>query len=36
VQAGSAVDLDNSSEAFRRAFLDVFEYAADACPGGFG
>jgi hypothetical protein len=36
VQAGSAVDLDNSSEAFRRAFGDVFEYAADACPGGFG
>lgn len=36
IVAGTAVDLDNTSEEFREAFLVTFESAADACPGGFG
>lgn len=36
VEAGAAVDLDNTSQGFQQAFADVFQQAAEACPGGFG
>lgn len=36
IEAGTAVDLDNTSQEFQEAFATVFAYAADACPGGFG